>query len=246
MLTTAPAPGGRFRMTWRRALALAGIVAVVAGGVVAGHFVWKAPPPVVSQLVVTSTAIPAGGKITAADLRVVRVHPGANIPAGSVGPAAASRMIGQVAQAALPAGMFLARGDAGPSGALPGPAQALVGVALKPGQLPGNGLHIGEQVLVVALHSNSSGTQVRAIPMMTTTVWDVGNPDSSEVTPASIMVPARLATTLAAYAAQGDVVLAATDQVPGARPAPSASPVTTPPPHHPARPGRHRHPRSGH
>ena len=62
---------------------------------------------------------------------------------------------------------------ASPVGSVPGPAQALVGLALKPGQLPSGGLVVGEQVQVVQLLPNSQNTRLIPIPLTVTTVWNV-------------------------------------------------------------------------
>lgn len=225
LLATPQAPHRRF--TLRRMLAVAGVLAVAAGGYVAGHYTWPTPPPRVSERVVTDAALPAGAQLTRADLRVVTVRPGAGVPAGSLSPAAAAGLIGLVTRSAIPAGAFLRRSLVAPSGAIPGPAQALVGLALKPGQLPAAGLAVGEQVLVIALPVDSAGTALSPVPLLATTVWYLQGPDSSGGTEATIIAPARLDAVLASYAARGEIALVATGQRRSAAAPASAAPAPT-------------------
>ncbi len=230
LLASRQARRGR-RLTWRRALAAAGIAALAAGGLAAGRYAWPASsPPRVQELVVTSVALPAGTRLTGPDLRVAVVRPGAAGPSGGLSPAAAARLIGLVTSSALPAGTFLQRSFLAPSGAIPDPAQALVGLALKPGQLPSGGLAVGEQVRVVALPTTPQGSAVNPVSLVTTTVWYLQGPDSSGTTLATVVVPAALATRLAGYAAQGEVALVATDSAApaGAAPAGAAPAAATP------------------
>jgi hypothetical protein len=200
----------RRRVTPRRVLAVAGTLVVAAGAYVAGHYTWATPAPAVTQRVMTDVALPAGARLTDADLQVVAVRTGSGVPAGTLTPAAAARAVGLVMRNAVPAGTFLTQSLLAPSGALPGPYQALVGLALKPGQLPAAGLTVGEQVLVIALPTNSAGTVLSPIALLRTTVWYVQGPDSSGDTDATIIAPARLEVALASYAAQGEIALEGT------------------------------------
>jgi hypothetical protein len=203
-------------------MAIAGVLVVAGGGWATGRYAFTAPaPPRLVQLVVIRTALPAGIRLSGADLRVVTVHPGDGVPAGAVGPAAAVRLLGLVIRNAVPDGTFLTSSLVAPGGALPDPAQALVGLALKAGQLPAGGLAVGQQVLVVLLPTNSQGQVLNPVPLVTTTVWYLRGADSSGTTLATIIVPARLATRLASFAAQGQVALVAT-----ARPGGPAVPST--------------------
>jgi hypothetical protein len=201
-------------------------------GYVAGHFTWPHPaPPPPTELVVTDAALPAGIKLTPADLRTVSVQPGAKGPAGSMTPAAAGGLVGLVTARAIPAGTFLERSLLTNAGALPNNAHALVGLALKPGQLPVGGLSVGQQVLVVTLRTSSDGTVLRPVPLVITRVWDMQGPDSSGATLATVLVPAHEAALLSGYAAQGDVALVATAVTNLPRlSAPSVTPTLTPKP----------------
>jgi SAF domain len=224
------APSTPPRRWWRRPwmIALAAVV-LLAGGFAAGHYIGRRPAPAPpSELMVTDTALPAGTRLTAADLRTVPVQAGARLPAGAVTPAAAGPMIGHVMARAVPAGTFLTSALMTSGGALPGPAHALVGLSLKPGQLPSGGLSVGQQVLIVLLHASSDGTVLHPSPLVITTVWYIQAADSSGDTQASVIVSVHLAGLLSGYAAQQDVALVSTD-IPQSH-APAASPTSTPTP----------------
>ncbi len=245
-LLTAPEPPAR-GMTWRHALTAAGIVVLIVGGYLAGHFTWPPPAPPLSQLVVTAGSLPAGTRLTAADLRVVSVRPGAAVPAGALSPAAATRLRGLVTRNALPAGTFVSSAMVAPGGAVPGPAQALVGLALKPGELPAGGLVAGQRVLVVELWPDAQNSTVTPIPLVTATVWDLRSAGSGAMQ-ATVVVPARVASRLSAYAAMGNVALVGTGPGGGA-PAAGAShpagPSSSPGSSSPSTRGRTRTTKSG-
>jgi hypothetical protein len=206
LLTTPPQDSGKRRFTPRRIMAGIGMLVIAGAGYAAGRY--TAPPPAPGpELVVTSTAIPAGARLTRADLRVITVERGVSTPRGALSPAAAARLVGLVSQNALPTGTFVERSLFAPGGAIPGPAQALIGLALKPGQLPSAGLSVGQHVLVVELPVNPQGVALNPVPIASTTVWYVLGPDTSGNTLASVVVPARLATRLAGYAARGQIAL---------------------------------------
>jgi hypothetical protein len=212
LLTAQQPQPGRRRLTPRRIIALAAVLAVAAGGWALGRFAFTGPPPPrLTQLTVTSVALPAGSRLSGADLRVVTVQPGAAVPPGALTPAAAGSMIGLVTRDDVPAGTFLTSSLVAPGSALPGPSQALVGLALKAGQLPAGGLAPGQQVLVVVTPVNSQGQPLSPQAVVTTAVWYLQPPDSSGTTLASVIVPSRLATRLAGYAAAGQVALVGTD-----------------------------------
>jgi hypothetical protein len=232
-LLTVPEPKGWLRRRRRAWIVLAiGLVAVAAIGVVAGHYTWRTPPPKTSELAVTTTALAAGTRLAAADLRVVTVSGTARPPAGAVRAARADGLIGLVTSRSVPAGAFLQRSWLTPSGALPGPGQAVVGLALKPGQLPAGGLVPGQQVLIVLLRASAQGSAVIPQPLAFTSVWSVSAPDTSGDVEASVLVAGRQAATLAAFAAQQDVVLVSTGPPAAAPPTPSPAVPSTPPPAH--------------
>jgi SAF domain len=244
-LLATPDPPRRRRWSRGRVLLVVALVFVAAGGYVAGHYTWPRPaPPRPAELVVTATALPAGQRLSPADFRTVRLEPGVRRPPGALTPAQAARLAGMVTARAIPAGTFLARSLITSGGALPDSSRALVGLALKPGQLPVGGLAPGQQVLVVLLRTSQAGGTVHAAPLVTTTVWDMRGPDSSGDVVASVVVPAHLAALVSAYAAQGNVALVATAGRPSS-PAPrrTAGRPSSPTPH--ARPSSSASKKSG-
>jgi hypothetical protein len=241
LLAVPPSP--RRLLTWRRILVAVLALALAGGGYAAGRFTAPNASAQLSAVTVTRVALPAGGRLTSSDLRIVTVDQDASIPEGALGPAAAARLIGLVTPMALPAGTFLTRSQFTRSGAVPGPAQALVGLALHPGQLPLGGLAVGQQVLVVLLPVDAQGQALYPVSLTTTSVWDVQGASSSGTTAVSVVVPAGMATRLASYAARGEVALiAVANSTSAVGPTPSSattSPATTA--HHGTRPtGRHR------
>jgi hypothetical protein len=223
LVTAGPGSGRRRRLTWWRAAALVLAIAVAAGSYLLGRYVFAPVPPPTVRLVVTTVALPAGARLTAGDLRVVTVRRG-SAPAGALSPAVALGLLGQVSRDALPQGTFLAGWMLSPSGGLPDSTQALVGLALKPGQLPAGGLAVGQRVLVVLLPVSAQGVPLNPVSLISTTVWDLQPPDSAGDQEATVIVPSSLASRLAGYAARGEVSLVAT----AAPPAPSQSPSPTP------------------
>ncbi|HET9897342.1 MAG TPA: SAF domain-containing protein [Streptosporangiaceae bacterium] len=215
---------GRRRYTSPRRLTALAVAILVAGGAYAlGRYVIAPRPPHTIRLVVTAVPLPAGAKVSAADLRVVTVD-GAKAPAGLLSPSAAAGVIGLVARNAVPAGTFLSRSMLSPAGGVPDASQAIVGLALKPGQLPAGGLAVGQKVLVVLLPVNSQGVPLSPISLINTTVWDLQPPDAGGNQDAAVIVPSSMASKLSSYAARGEVSLVATS----APPAPSTTPSPKP------------------
>lgn len=100
--------------------------------------------------------VPAGQVLSADDLRVVRVSsdPGIDpIPASRRG-----AVIGQTATSGLVPGSLLTEGQLGGSVTLLGPGQAVVGLALKGGQLPTSNLKVGDQVVIVQTPPPGAGS----------------------------------------------------------------------------------------
>lgn len=98
-------------------------------------------------------AVTAGQRLSGADVRVVRVSIEAGV--ATIPASARDTVIGQTAAVSLPAGALLTRSELGavdvPSG------QAVVAVAVKPGQAPPD-LAAGEHVLVVPVSIGTGGS----------------------------------------------------------------------------------------
>lgn len=219
-------PARRRRLVVVSACVVAALV-VAGGGYLAGRL--TAPgPPLVTRILVTDTALPQGARLTAADLITIIVRRGNSAPAGSLGPSALPSLVGLAATAELPSGTIVTRSLLAPPGAVPVAARALVGLALKPGQLPAGGLADGQYVSIVFVPSSNNAP---AITLGTSTVWDVQGSAAAGMVTAIVIVPAADATQLAGYASRGEVALVITP-APGSSSAavvtPSASTTTSP------------------
>lgn len=242
LLTTKPSRKGG--LTWRRILAAVGILVLIGAGYAAGRFTAPNTGPKMSRLAVTASALPAGTRLVSSDLRVVTVRPGAQVPAGALTPVQARGLIGQVTQDPLPAGTFVASVLFGPEGAVPNGGQALVGLDLKPGQMPSGGLTTGQQVDVIELPTNSNGQPLNPRPLVTTSIWYVHGPGQSGDVTATVVVPAFMASHLAMYASHNEVALVATNRQHKASSSPSPSTSSSPSP--PTPKAKNRHGKRGH
>lgn len=155
-VATTPARPARLSGLPRRrrpAFAAAGIGLVALGAAVTVSLVSSAG----AQIPVLAVARPVrvGAVLSAADLTVARV---AHDPALSPLPAGErSRLVGQRAAVALNPGTLLTGADV-TTQSVPGSGQQLVAVALKPGQLPAEGLRPGDRVLVVLTPGDGSAS----------------------------------------------------------------------------------------
>jgi hypothetical protein len=140
----------------------------------------------------------------------------------------ASELSGRRAAVTIPAGSLLTPGDVTDSQPIAS-GDAVVGLALKDGQLPATGLQPGEQVIIVQTASpgtplsslsttnasSTSGSQSSGPAVSTgvlvpqATVFDVGVPPSNSSSGASLLVSVEVSSTLAAAVSTA----AAADQV---------------------------------
>ncbi len=110
--------------------------------------------------------VSSGHRLTASDLGVARVAAPssvATVPAGE-----ASRVIGQRVAVTLLPGTLLAPGELG-SPPAPPPGEAVVGVSVKPGDLPAGGVQVGAQVEVVMTDPPGSPASLQPLPAGTVT-----------------------------------------------------------------------------
>lgn len=176
--------------------ALAGVVLVIRAG------------RTVPVLVVTRP-VPAGQRVEAGDLGTARV--------GGTGFAAISAdqrgsVVGQTAAVPLAAGQLLVRQmlTAQP---VPGPEMATVGLSLRPGQLPGDGLSAGDRVRVVTVSAPGAAGSDPAMerPLLLAgeaSVYSVRpDPGAAGNTVVTVVVPAGQADLLAGYGGAGRVGL---------------------------------------
>lgn len=159
-----------------------------------------------TQVLVAARPVPAGQVITAADLTAVPVS-------GSVRAISAAdldSLVGQTAAVALVQGQLLNRAML--SGvAVPAPGESMVGLALRPGQLPADGLGVGDRVQAIVV---SAVGDAGASPETTVRVLATGevfalrpDPASASDTLVTLVVPAEAAGRIATHGAAGQVGL---------------------------------------
>jgi hypothetical protein len=162
------------------------------------------------QVLVVATNLSAGHVLASSDLRTVQLSTSsglAPIPASE-----APSVIGHPVALPLSAGSLLTVGDLGPS-ALPPGGQAVVGLALKPGQYPPE-LAAGDRVLVVVVSgtassgSSASASSVADAPIEATVIGVDQAPSTSSN---SVVVSVQLAegngAAVAAAGSGGNVSL---------------------------------------
>lgn len=194
----------RLRRPRRPLTAAAGAVLITVCAVAAGALYAGAS----RQLAVLALAHPVsvGEPITAADLRVAHLSgSGVNaIPAP-----AAVRVIGRTLTADLPAGTLLETGMLAAAGT-PAGNQEVVGVALKPGSLPGGELAAGDRVAVlqVATDTGAGSAGPAGVLVPTALVLSVQPDPTSDTTLVDLAVGPGQAVSVASAAAAGTVSLA--------------------------------------
>jgi SAF domain-containing protein len=167
-------------------------------------------------LVVTAN-VPAGARISAADLAIASILPGAgvdDIPAGQL-----RQVVGQVAGSALHPGMLLTASELA-TAQPPGTGQVLVPLPLRPSLLPASGLGPGDRVLIVATPGaqGQTGTSAAA-PALASPVAGVvqavsAGPGSDGYRVVDVLVPAARGAALAEQASTGQISLIVTKRAP--------------------------------
>ncbi len=167
------------------------------------------------RVAVLAVAVPLteGQQITAQDLVVadVSLDPAvASIPASQE-----SSVVGKRAAMQLAPGALLARADVTNAPLQPA-GTSVVGVQLKPGQLPAGRLSVGEQVELVYTPSSAqsalstgSASSTQLPTTVAATIVNVGAVDTQGNETVDVAVTATLAPGLAAQAATGDIALIA-------------------------------------
>ena len=197
-------PPGRQRSV---PLAVVGVLLCFLGALVFGALHLRLDHRV--AVLAVARPVTAGEVIHDADLRVVRVSTG---DLATVSADDRSTVVGHVAAVSLAPGSLVVRSELGSSSSLQA-GQAVVGVAVKAGQLPGV-LRPGDRVLVIdtggstATGSSASAPTSSAGSRVEGTVTAVSEPpDSPGVTVVSLTVDATDAPAIATAAAAGHVSL---------------------------------------
>ncbi|MEV7617001.1 SAF domain-containing protein [Streptomyces sp. NPDC089799] len=200
------------RQRRRRPGLIALSVALIAAGGLSGALLFTASGQRTAVLVVAHD-VPVGAAITAADLAPASM---ALDPAVKTVPVSRkSDLVGQRAAVALKAGALLAPAQV-TDASLIKPGEQLVGVALKPSQLPASRLAPGQKVLIVstpdpntpAAGQGKQGEPSASPKTLAATVVAVGQPaPATGVVVVDVAVPASDGPALAARAATGAVAL---------------------------------------
>jgi hypothetical protein len=155
-----------------------------------------------TQVIVVVHEVAAGHPVQRADLGTVAV-------AGAVTAIAASGLtsvVGQTAAVPLLPHMLLLRSMLSTAGPL-STGQALVGVAVSPGQLPADGLAAGDVVQVVQLPPQVAAATAGTVPVATVLVTDArvfsthADPSNAGSTDVSLVVSVAQSTKIAAASA---------------------------------------------
>ncbi|MCG7524563.1 SAF domain-containing protein [Streptomyces sp. OfavH-34-F] len=206
---TPPAPP-RTLATRRRRPALIGLsVALIAAGGLAGAFTVLSSGERTPVLMVAKQ-IPYGEVVTERDLTVVSI--GLDPALETVAAADKDEIVGKRATTDLLAGS-LVTGESVTDKPLIGRDQQLVGLRLKPGQLPTTPLTPGRSVLVVSTPDASANTDPEGgkrdeMPKtLPAEVVRVGEPDTNGNLTVDVAVASTDGAVLASRAASGDIAL---------------------------------------
>lgn len=188
----------------RPALLALGVALAAAGGLLAATLTMQAGDRV--PVLAVARTIEVGSVVTANDLTEARIPADPNldpIPAQQI-----DSVVGKLAAVPLRPGTLLTRTELTATAA-PAAGRQLLGVLLKPGQLPARPLTPGQPVLIVATPGQQPATgsdrpEAQAIPA---TVVDVGGVTQDGSVTVDVSVDAALGPVLARQAAGGNVAV---------------------------------------
>ncbi|MFT4284334.1 MAG: SAF domain-containing protein [Protaetiibacter sp.] len=153
---------------------------------------------------VSAHELDRGDTITATDLTTLAVIPGQQIDAFTK--EQAGDLIGKVALVPLPAGGLIS--SSAIADELPIPAgMALVGLALKPTQMPSVSLRAGDEVVLTTVAQQSAGLDQTGIDIKGTIVATPNTDKISGTALVNVYVSKAVASDLASRAAAGTITL---------------------------------------
>jgi hypothetical protein len=197
----APDRAPRVRARRNPVLLAAGAALIVAGAAGTAWLVTSMSQA--TPVLVTARSIPAGTVLAADDLAVAQV--GTDPSVATVPAEQRAGLVGQRAATDLPAGLLLTP-ESTTADPIPAPGTSLVGVAVKPTQMPATPLGAGDPVTVVAPPGDSQDLPTTASPAMRATVVTTRTLDDGSVV-VDVTVPTPQAGTLATWVATGRVVI---------------------------------------
>ncbi len=189
-------------------MAIVGVAAVVVGAIIA--LVLYSGLDRRQTVLAVGRSVPAGGVITAEDLYQVKVAPAKGITPMPV--SRAGEVVGQTAAVGLVQGTLVVKEQLGSPSTLQA-GQAVVGLALKPGQAPAT-LRPGTRVEVIdTVKPTNAGDQPRPV-VLTASAFVApldgaaqAKPSTNGITLVSLTMPAADAPAVAAAAMDGRVSL---------------------------------------
>jgi hypothetical protein len=189
----------------RLPLAAGAIVLIAVAGIGGAALVLNAGKT--HPVVAITTTVTRGEIIERNDLRVVDVAGDRTLQ--TVDGAQLDSIVGKRAATDLPAATLLPRG-ATTSELIPHQGRTLVGLQLKPSQLPAATLQAGDSVRLVTLPVDQAGAVSRpggsAVPIAATVVGSEPGPDN-QTTRVDVEVPSDAAAGLSVNAATGRIAL---------------------------------------
>ena len=206
------APLGRLPRRRRAGVQAVGVVLVAVAAVLA-YLLWVGSAVTRPYLAVSHT-VPYGATIGPDDLTVVDINAATGlqpIPADQRG-----SVIGKHAAVDLVGGTLLTPAELTDQ-AIPAPGQQLIGIDLKPGQLPLRTLHTGDAALLVIVPAtavagvpDTQPTPLGSPPTIRATVAGASPPDTTGNVRVDVAVAQSDGPTVAAMAAAGRIVIVVT------------------------------------
>lgn len=182
-----------------------GVALVAVGGLGAAALVGQAGDRV--EVLAVARPVPVGQLIAAEDLAVARVaadpalHP---VPVSQ-----RSQIVGRAAAVELRPGTLLTSEEI-TDAPVPATGEQLVGVAVRPGQLPARGVRPGDEVLLVPVpgdQSRADDATAAAGDPIPARVVQTGSPDVDGVSTVDVVVSTAVGPRVAALASTGRVAV---------------------------------------
>ena len=189
----------------RPGYAVIAIVLIVGLGALGAYFYTKAGQK--TPVVVVTKDVAAGHRIARSDLSTVNVAGAVT----AIGGSNIDTVVGQVAAVELLPGTLLQRAMVTSASPLPA-GSSMVGVELKPGQLPAGGINDGAKVEVLQLptknNTSAAAPQDAAVLATSATVYEsASDPSQTGGTLVTLIVPSDDAAAVAAASSSGLVAL---------------------------------------
>lgn len=207
---TGPPRSGRPLPTRQRrpVLGVVAVLLIVVGALGGGYLYVHGAAK--TQVLVVQRPVPAGHKVTTADLGESGV---AGLP-DALPATKRNQVVGKRAATNLVRGQVLVA-DLLTSTETPKPGDALVGVTVQPGQMPAEGLQPGDVVNAVVAAAGDAGQVPQPVtgsdePTVLATraaVFATGRATASGATTVTLLVAERDAARLSSYGASGQVAL---------------------------------------